>query len=176
MSALETRSDIKPFVCIQRSWAFTHKIWGGDCGSFSLERKVWTTEVWPGNFWHNIVELHLLVWLVGQHTTRDWLKLSSNRIDRFTQVLCVLWLYFFREWFFLLSHEVLNPMYCLFEYAGKDNYCLQINPASYINPDHLKYFKFIGRFIAMVPKLLGNTWTQCGSCMISLILGHDGPE
>lgn len=57
---------------------------------------------------------------------------------------------FSREWFFLLSHEVLNPMYCLFEYAGKDNYCLQINPASYINPDHLKYFKFIGRFIAMV--------------------------
>ena len=56
----------------------------------------------------------------------------------------------FREWFFLLSHEVLNPMYCLFEYAGKDNYCLQINPASYINPDHLKYFRFIGRFIAMV--------------------------
>uniref|UniRef100_A0A8B9RJB6 E3 ubiquitin-protein ligase n=1 Tax=Astyanax mexicanus TaxID=7994 RepID=A0A8B9RJB6_ASTMX len=53
------------------------------------------------------------------------------------------------EWFFLLSHEVLNPMYCLFEYAGKDNYCLQINPASSINPDHLKYFKFIGRFIAM---------------------------
>uniref|UniRef100_A0A671LJC9 E3 ubiquitin-protein ligase n=1 Tax=Sinocyclocheilus anshuiensis TaxID=1608454 RepID=A0A671LJC9_9TELE len=52
-----------------------------------------------------------------------------------------------REWFFLLSHEVLNPMYCLFEYAGKDNYCLQINPASYINPDHLKYFRFIGHCI-----------------------------
>ncbi|XP_056271872.1 NEDD4-like E3 ubiquitin-protein ligase WWP2 isoform X1 [Pseudoliparis swirei] len=55
-----------------------------------------------------------------------------------------------REWFFLLSHEVLNPMYCLFEYAGKNNYCLQINPASSINPDHLTYFRFIGRFIAMV--------------------------
>ncbi|XP_064123953.1 NEDD4-like E3 ubiquitin-protein ligase WWP1 isoform X4 [Loxodonta africana] len=54
-----------------------------------------------------------------------------------------------REWFFLLSHEVLNPMYCLFEYAGKNNYCLQINPASAINPDHLSYFCFIGRFIAM---------------------------
>ncbi|KAG3273935.1 NEDD4-like E3 ubiquitin-protein ligase WWP1 isoform X4 [Ictidomys tridecemlineatus] len=53
------------------------------------------------------------------------------------------------EWFFLLSHEVLNPMYCLFEYAGKNNYCLQINPASTINPDHLSYFCFIGRFIAM---------------------------
>lgn len=35
-----------------------------------------------------------------------------------------------REWFFLLSHQVLNPMYCLFEYAdnGKNcNYSLQIN-------------------------------------------------
>lgn len=57
---------------------------------------------------------------------------------------------YFREWFFLLSHEVLNPMYCLFEYANKNNYSLQINPASYVNPDHLLYFKFIGRFIAMV--------------------------
>ncbi|CAF4280100.1 unnamed protein product, partial [Didymodactylos carnosus] len=54
-----------------------------------------------------------------------------------------------REWFFHLSHEVLNPMYCLFEYANKNNYYLQINPASSINPDHLLYFKFIGRFVAM---------------------------
>ena len=57
--------------------------------------------------------------------------------------------FLFREWFFLLSHEVLNPMYCLFEYANKNNYSLQINPASYVNPDHLHYFKFVGRFIAM---------------------------
>uniref|UniRef100_A0A1I7XFG1 HECT-type E3 ubiquitin transferase n=1 Tax=Heterorhabditis bacteriophora TaxID=37862 RepID=A0A1I7XFG1_HETBA len=55
-----------------------------------------------------------------------------------------------REWFFLLSHEVLNPMYCLFMYAGNSNYSLQINPASFVNPDHLKYFEYIGRFIAMV--------------------------
>ena len=41
-------------------------------------------------------------------------------------------------------------MYCLFEYANKNNYSLQINPASEVNPDHLTYFKFIGRFIAMV--------------------------
>lgn len=54
-----------------------------------------------------------------------------------------------REWFFHLSHDVLNPMYCLFEYASHNNYCLQINPASSINPDHLIYFRFIGRFIAM---------------------------
>ncbi|CAD6186276.1 unnamed protein product [Caenorhabditis auriculariae] len=54
-----------------------------------------------------------------------------------------------REWFFHLSHEVLNPMYCLFMYAGQNNYSLQINPASFVNPDHLKYFEYIGRFIAM---------------------------
>lgn len=40
-------------------------------------------------------------------------------------------------------------MYCLFEYADKNSYSLQINPASSVNPDHLSYFKFIGRFIAM---------------------------
>ena len=34
-------------------------------------------------------------------------------------------------------------------FAFSDNYCLQINPGSYINPDHLSYFRFIGRFIAM---------------------------
>lgn len=54
-----------------------------------------------------------------------------------------------REWFFHLSHDVLNPMYCLFEYASHSNYSLQINAASNVNPDHLVYFRFIGRFIAM---------------------------
>lgn len=68
----------------------------------------------------------------------------------------------FREWFLLLSHEVLNPMYCLFEYANKNNYSLQINPASHVNPDHLHYFKFIGRFIAMVSvKQREQSSTQC---------------
>jgi len=55
-----------------------------------------------------------------------------------------------REWFFHVSHDVLNPMYCLFQYANNNNYGLQINPASSVNPDHLMYFQFIGRFIAMV--------------------------
>ena len=54
-----------------------------------------------------------------------------------------------REWFFLLSREVLNPMWCLFQYANETNYALQINPLSSVNPDHLKYFRFIGRFIAL---------------------------
>lgn len=50
-----------------------------------------------------------------------------------------------REFFFLLSHEMFNPFYCLFEYSAHDNYTLQINPHSGINPEHLNYFKFIGR-------------------------------
>eukprot|EP00051_Salpingoeca_urceolata_P010307 m.125724 g.125724 ORF g.125724 m.125724 type:complete len:665 (+) comp16658_c1_seq1:1298-3292(+) len=54
-----------------------------------------------------------------------------------------------REWFFLLSHEMLNPMYCLFEYANPNNYSLQINPASFVNPEHLTYFRFVGRVVAM---------------------------
>ena len=54
-----------------------------------------------------------------------------------------------REWFFMLSREMLNPMYCLFEYANNNSYSLQINPASDVNPDHLMYFKFIGRVIAL---------------------------
>jgi E3 ubiquitin-protein ligase NEDD4 len=54
-----------------------------------------------------------------------------------------------REWFFLLSHEIFNPSYGLFEYSTHDNYTLQINPASGINPDHLSYFKFIGRILGL---------------------------
>lgn len=54
-----------------------------------------------------------------------------------------------REWFFLLSHEMFDPQYGLFEYSTHDNYTLQINSASGINPDHLSYFKFIGRCLGM---------------------------
>jgi E3 ubiquitin-protein ligase NEDD4 len=54
-----------------------------------------------------------------------------------------------REWFFLLSHEVFDPSYGLFQYSAHDNYTLQINPASGINPDHLSYFKFIGRIVGL---------------------------
>ena len=42
-----------------------------------------------------------------------------------------------------------NPFYCLFEYSTQDTYTLQINPHSSINPEHLNYFKFIGRVIGM---------------------------
>lgn len=54
-----------------------------------------------------------------------------------------------REFFFLLSHEVFNPLYGLFEYSSHENYTLQVSPHSDINPDHLDYFVFVGRVIGI---------------------------
>lgn len=39
-----------------------------------------------------------------------------------------------REWLCLLSREMLNPQYGLFQYSREDNYTLQISPDSSINP------------------------------------------
>ncbi|EAA05201.4 AGAP011242-PA [Anopheles gambiae str. PEST] len=71
-----------------------------------------------------------------------------------------------REWLYLLSHEMLNPQYGLFQYSRDDHYSLQINPDSYlkqrktihffpvlflaaINPEHLSYFHFVGRILGI---------------------------
>ena len=50
-----------------------------------------------------------------------------------------------REWFCEVAKEVFNPMYALFRPAG--DLTFQPNPQSQINPDHLQYFKFVGRVI-----------------------------
>ena len=56
-----------------------------------------------------------------------------------------------REWFDLLSKQMFNPYYGLFEYSAVDNYTLQINPDSVCddNTDNLTYFRFIGRIVGM---------------------------
>eukprot|EP00834_Sanchytrium_tribonematis_P001242 NODE_29_length_37665_cov_1.081563.p3 type:complete len:678 gc:universal NODE_29_length_37665_cov_1.081563:28230-30263(+) len=54
-----------------------------------------------------------------------------------------------REFFYLLSHEMFNPFYGLFMYSAHDNYTLQMNPNSSVNPDHLSYFQFIGRIVGL---------------------------
>jgi hypothetical protein len=53
-----------------------------------------------------------------------------------------------REWFLLISREMLNPMYGLF-IQSTDKTTYQPNPASNVNIDHLSYFKFVGRVIAL---------------------------
>lgn len=54
-----------------------------------------------------------------------------------------------REWLHLLSKEMLNPQYGLFQYSRDDHYTLQINTDSGVNPDHLSYFHFVGRILGI---------------------------
>lgn len=55
-----------------------------------------------------------------------------------------------REWFHLLSREILNPVHGLFQYTSDDDYNLQINPDSGIAyREHLSYMNFCGRIIGM---------------------------
>ncbi|RKP24558.1 hypothetical protein SYNPS1DRAFT_29682, partial [Syncephalis pseudoplumigaleata] len=50
-----------------------------------------------------------------------------------------------REWFQVLSRQMFNPNYALFVASAVDSVTYQPNPSSWVNPDHLLYFKFIGR-------------------------------
>ncbi|KAK2949051.1 putative E3 ubiquitin-protein ligase Itchy [Blattamonas nauphoetae] len=53
-----------------------------------------------------------------------------------------------REWFQLIIPEILNPHYGLFKHVhGKSGYLYSVNPASHVNPDHLQYFRFLGRVL-----------------------------
>ncbi|KAI8051112.1 hypothetical protein BDF22DRAFT_89497 [Syncephalis plumigaleata] len=52
-----------------------------------------------------------------------------------------------REWFQVLSRQMFNPNYALFVASAVDSVTYQPNPLSWANPDHLLYFKFIGRVI-----------------------------
>ncbi|KAL8278008.1 hypothetical protein RQP46_009640 [Phenoliferia psychrophenolica] len=54
-----------------------------------------------------------------------------------------------REFFFLLSHAIFDPSFALFENTNKGNYTLQISPNSGVNPEHLSYFRFIGRAVGL---------------------------
>lgn len=55
-----------------------------------------------------------------------------------------------REWFYLLSREILNPAHGLFQYTSDDIYNLQINPDSgIVYREHLSYLNFCGRIIGM---------------------------
>jgi hypothetical protein len=51
-----------------------------------------------------------------------------------------------REWYGVLAREIFNPNYALFTSTG-DNVTFQPNAQSYINPEHISYFKFVGRII-----------------------------
>lgn len=52
-----------------------------------------------------------------------------------------------REWYMIISREIFNPDYALFTVSPGDRVTYTINPSSHCNPNHLLYFKFVGRLI-----------------------------
>lgn len=52
-----------------------------------------------------------------------------------------------REWFAALSRQMFNPDYALFNPVASDRTTFHPNPMSDINPEHLTFFKFVGRII-----------------------------
>ncbi|XP_066264211.1 E3 ubiquitin-protein ligase HACE1-like [Branchiostoma lanceolatum] len=53
-----------------------------------------------------------------------------------------------REWFDILSKEILNPDYALFTMSA-DGSTFQPNSNSAVNPDHLNYFRFAGGIMGL---------------------------
>ncbi|KAK6617938.1 hypothetical protein RUM43_014167 [Polyplax serrata] len=53
-----------------------------------------------------------------------------------------------REFFFLLSRELFNPYYGLFEYSANDTYTVQVSPMSAF-VDHQNEFRFSGRVLGL---------------------------
>lgn len=52
-----------------------------------------------------------------------------------------------REWFQILARQMFNPNYALFQPCAADKLTYQPNRASWVNPEHLSFFKFVGRII-----------------------------
>lgn len=52
-----------------------------------------------------------------------------------------------REWYVIISRDIFNPMYALFTVSPGDRVTYMINSASHYNPNHLCYYKFVGRVI-----------------------------
>lgn len=52
-----------------------------------------------------------------------------------------------REWFQVLTRAMFDPNYVLFTPVSSDRTTFHPNKASYINEEHLNFFKFIGRII-----------------------------
>lgn len=52
-----------------------------------------------------------------------------------------------REWFQILARQMFDPNYALFQPCAADKLTYQPNKASCVNPEHLSFFKFVGRVI-----------------------------
>ncbi|EEB08695.1 HECT domain containing protein [Schizosaccharomyces japonicus yFS275] len=52
-----------------------------------------------------------------------------------------------REWFQVVTHQMLNPNYALFSPSPTDPNTFHPNKTSAVNPEHLSYFRFVGRLL-----------------------------
>ncbi len=52
-----------------------------------------------------------------------------------------------REWFQILARQMFNPNNALFQPCAADKLTYQPNKNSWVNPEHLSFFKFVGRVI-----------------------------
>ncbi|KAH9963908.1 hypothetical protein BC827DRAFT_99895 [Russula dissimulans] len=52
-----------------------------------------------------------------------------------------------REWFQILARQMFDPNNALFQPCAADRLTYQPNKASWVNPEHLSFFKFVGRVI-----------------------------
>jgi E3 ubiquitin-protein ligase HUWE1 len=52
-----------------------------------------------------------------------------------------------REWFQILARQMFNPNNALFQPCAADKQTYQPNKNSWVNPEHLSFFKFVGRVI-----------------------------
>ncbi|RLV95953.1 putative E3 ubiquitin-protein ligase TOM1 [Spathaspora sp. JA1] len=64
-----------------------------------------------------------------------------------------------REWYQVLSRQMFNPDYALFTPVVADKTTFHPNRTSYVNPEHLSFFKFIGRIIGKA--IYDNCYLDC---------------
>jgi hypothetical protein len=52
------------------------------------------------------------------------------------------------EWYSMIMRELVNPHYALFKSAEDDQATFHINESSFVNPEHLQYFRMTGQLLA----------------------------
>lgn len=101
-----------------------------------------------------IFYIKILIFIYRLHIRRDHLLedafrriMSANKKELQKGRLIVVWDLeegldyggLSREFFFLLSRELFNPYYGLFEYSANDTYTVQISPMSAFVDNHLDW-------------------------------------
>lgn len=103
--------------------------------------------------------LHFRLHIRRSHLLEDAFRriMSANKKDLQRGRLAVIWdteegLDYggpSREFFFLLSRELFNPYYGLFEYSANDTYTVQVSPLSAFVDNCHDWFRFSGRVIGL---------------------------